>query len=68
MYIYLEVAKQLADVERKLKGRRITLTHCSAKSLEVLCWRSADPRRLHNALMAPSTATTLRVHSAETSR
>ena len=45
-----------------------TLTHCSAKSRDVRCERSAVANRLHSALMAPSTATTRRVHSAETSR
>jgi len=46
----------------------ITLTHCSAKSLEVLELISATTNRLQIALIAPSTDTILLVHSADTSK
>lgn len=42
--------------------------HCSAKSLLALEETSATTKRLHIALIAPSTATMRRVHSAETSK
>lgn len=45
-----------------------TFTHCSAKSLLVLDDNSATTNRLQMARTAPSIATILRVHSAETSR
>ena len=45
-----------------------TLMHCSAKSLLFLEAISTTISLLHRALMAPSTQTMRRVHSAETSR
>ena len=56
------------DPASRVQTSSRTLMHCSARSREVLLLRSTTSSRVQMALTAPSTATILRVHSADTSR